>query len=104
MVKAIDRVIDNYARKVKKLFPDAKIFLFGSYAKGNYDEDSDIDIAVFSSKFKETTILESQRLLFKLAREYHKYNIDIQPLAFSMDALNNNLFAKQEVVEKGLMI
>jgi len=40
------RVIRDYARKVAKLFKPEKIILFGSYAYGTPNEDSDVDIMV----------------------------------------------------------
>lgn len=31
---------------IKMFFPEAKIYLFGSYARGDYKQSSDIDIAI----------------------------------------------------------
>lgn len=42
---AID-VATKYAKLVKSKYDFVKIILFGSYAKGNFNDDSDIDIAV----------------------------------------------------------
>jgi predicted nucleotidyltransferase len=39
-------IAKKYAAVVKSTWNYDKIILFGSYAKGNYDEHSDIDIAV----------------------------------------------------------
>jgi len=41
-------VAHRYANAVNESFNYIRIILFGSYAKGNYNDDSDIDIvAVF---------------------------------------------------------
>jgi len=41
------------AKRAKSLLSDAKIFVFGSYAKGNYDIYlSDIDVLIVSEKNK----------------------------------------------------
>jgi uncharacterized protein len=37
---------DKIIKIVEVFFPDAKIYLFGSRARGNYDERSDLDIAI----------------------------------------------------------
>ena len=45
---------ENYKQKIISLIsailPNAKIYLFGSRAKGNYHETSDIDIAIDNNK------------------------------------------------------
>ncbi|MCL2651400.1 MAG: nucleotidyltransferase domain-containing protein [Candidatus Azobacteroides sp.] len=41
------RVSKNYVKKVRKNgFNILDVWLFGSYAKGNFNENSDIDIAI----------------------------------------------------------
>ena len=55
-----------------------KIILYGSYARGDYKKDSDIDVAVVvprSSLSKD--ILEDMAKLFKLRREI---STDIEPV------------------------
>lgn len=37
---------DKIIKVIEIFFPDAKIYLFGSRARGNYKETSDIDIAI----------------------------------------------------------
>lgn len=58
---------------VLSVIPDAKIFLFGSYASGNARDDSDIDIAISSkskiSRFEIAEILnmiEASRIAKKV--------------------------------------
>ena len=45
--------IRKYIEKISKYYKIEAIILFGSYAKGTENEDSDIDIAVISSDFKD---------------------------------------------------
>ena len=55
--KTIDREIiesiNKYIEKISKYYKIEAIILFGSYAKGTQNEDSDIDIAIISSDFKD---------------------------------------------------
>lgn len=37
---------DKILKVIEIFFPDAKVYLFGSRARGNYQETSDIDIAI----------------------------------------------------------
>mgnify|MGYP001067405592 CR=1 FL=1 len=50
--KEIMQVIEKYIDKISQYYKIEAIILFGSYAKGTENEDSDIDIAVISSDFK----------------------------------------------------
>lgn len=45
--------INKYIEKISKYYKIEAIILFGSYAKGTQNEDSDIDIAIISSDFKD---------------------------------------------------
>ena len=55
--RTIDREImesiNKYIEKISKYYKIEAIILFGSYAKGTQNEDSDIDIAIISSDFKD---------------------------------------------------
>ena len=58
MVKrTIDREImesiRKYIEKISQYYKIEAIILFGSYAKGTQNDDSDIDIAIISSDFKD---------------------------------------------------
>jgi len=53
MVLDFTSVIDvtkNYVNDVRRVFPVDKAVLFGSYAKGTADAQSDIDICFFLTK------------------------------------------------------
>lgn len=102
MVKKINKIIDDYTQDIKKAVSDSKVFLFGSYAKGNTDKESDIDIAVFSDDFKGLGRHKATSMLFKLAYKYYEHDADIQPLAFTLDEMQNNDFAREEIVKKGI--
>lgn len=45
--------IRKYIEKISKYYKIEAIILFGSYAKGTENEDSDIDIAIISSDFDD---------------------------------------------------
>lgn len=66
-----------YAGLVKENYDNIKVFLFGSYAKGNFTEDSDIDIAVVFKDFKN--LMDIQLELMRLRR---KIDSRIEPHPF----------------------
>ena len=45
--------IKKYIEKISQYYKIDAIIIFGSYAKGTENEDSDIDIAVISKDFKD---------------------------------------------------
>ncbi len=59
-----------------------KIIMYGSYAKGNPREHSDIDIAVISPSFKGKKIIEIQG---DLARASSKYLAIVEPVGYSTE-------------------
>ena len=39
-------IVDLFARKVRERYPEARIWAFGSRARGDHDEESDLDLCV----------------------------------------------------------
>ena len=70
-------IAQKYAETVKCNWDFQKIILFGSYMKGNYRKDSDIDIAVIFSDYDNR--LDRQLELMKLTR---KVDSRIEPHPF----------------------
>lgn len=61
-----------------------KIIIFGSYAKGNYTKDSDLDIAIVSCDFDEKDIFQKAEMLKGLKwllGEKLMFPFDIIPLS-----------------------
>ncbi len=55
------KAINALKKTILDLYPDAEIILFGSRARGDYDEDSDVDILILlntevNSKLEEKII------------------------------------------------
>ncbi len=67
----------KYANAVKSKYDFVKIILFGSYAKGNYNDDSDIDIAVVLKDYNN--LIDMQLELMRLRR---KIDSRIEPHPF----------------------
>lgn len=95
----IENTIREYLSIISKMIPIDKAILFGSYAKGNYSEDSDIDLAIFSSSFNNQNRIESFRLLFL---EAMNFPIDLQPQPFTEDDLLNPEGLVKEIFRTGI--
>ncbi len=85
-----------YADLITVTFSPKQIFLFGSYAKGNYHNDSDIDIAVVFDDYQGS--MEMQLALMRLGR---KVDSRIEPHPFRMQDFNTTNPIVQEIVTYG---
>jgi len=96
----IDDIIKRFAELVMQEFSVSSMYLFGSYAKGNYSEDSDIDIAVIGNNFVGDPIEDT----LKLMRIRRKVDNRIEPHPFnSSDFDLTNPFVR-EIVSTGRKI
>lgn len=98
--KDIEAEINGYLKALSKIGFSVEIaVLFGSYAKGNPNEYSDIDLAVWSAAFTDDyfTIIEK---VAPLRRTYK--NIEIHPFGLE-DNAENNPFIK-EIENTGIVI
>lgn len=98
--KDIEAEINGYLKALSDLgFPFQKAILFGSYAKGNPNKYSDIDLAVWSRKFRDPyfSIIEK---VAPLRRTFK--NIELHPFALE-DNSDNNPFIK-EIENTGVLI
>jgi predicted nucleotidyltransferase len=95
----ISDIVQQYVNDVQKQVKVNKAVLYGSYAKGNYDEQSDVDIAIFSESFTGKNSIEINSFLFSLARKYKE--ICIEPIGFNYeDLFDDNPFVK-EILNSG---
>ena len=60
----VKKIIERYRQELKNFnINSQKIILYGSYAKGNPREDSDIDLIVISDDFKDMNLRERLEIL-----------------------------------------
>ena len=72
-------IIYRFAKMLKQMLGDrlTKVILYGSYARGDYTENSDIDIMVLTT-FSDEEIEQVESRVFDLAFDFlMEYGIDI---------------------------
>ncbi|MCL4516462.1 MAG: nucleotidyltransferase domain-containing protein [Firmicutes bacterium] len=79
-------VVKSYIDKLRKEIPVDKALLFGSYAKGTYHKDSDVDLAIFSDFFKGKRRVEATSFLLARVADYR---YDIEPIGYPFEAYKN---------------
>lgn len=74
----VKRLVEEYAKVVTSNMIVNQIILYGSYARGDYRKDSDIDVAVIVPRSSiSKNILDDMAKLFKLRRNI---STDIEPI------------------------
>ncbi|MEW5746215.1 MAG: nucleotidyltransferase domain-containing protein [Nitrospirota bacterium] len=98
--REIKIILDRYAAEITKLgvTPQA-ILLYGSYARGNAREDSDIDVIVISEDFKGMNLRERLELLGLAAGRVFE---PIEAIGYTSEELEAN--RKETFLEEALKV
>lgn len=91
------KIAKKYKDVVAEHLPLKALYLFGSYSKGGYTENSDIDIAVVVSHQSEN-YFEDVPLLWTLSRQVDYL---IEPILLTEDS-NNPLYS--DIIKTGILI
>ena len=92
-------IVQRYAEALKSRFEYQKIIIFGSYARGNPREDSDIDIAIVFSNFHNR--FDRQAELMKLTKQI---DTRIEPHPFREHEFNVSNPFVYEIVNNGMIV
>lgn len=95
-----EEIARSFGKLVQKELDVKNIYLYGSYAKGNFSKDSDIDIAVIGDDFIGDPI-EDTMLLMGIRR---KVDYRIEPRPFRTSDFNKSNPISKEIMETGVLI
>jgi predicted nucleotidyltransferase len=104
MAKVPDKIIELIKQFIEEAHKDniniSRTVLFGSYAKGTFNEFSDIDIAVVSEDFEGNRFYDNR----KIRNSKLKTSIDLEPHTYRPEQFTiDNPFVR-EVLEYGIVI
>ena len=88
----ISNVIDEFVKKVNELLGNRvkKIILYGSYARGDYNKSSDIDIMILTD-LTDKEIIEYRSKVSDIAYDIewdNNFDIYLSPLVKNIDRFN----------------
>ena len=94
------KISKSYLMKIKdKKINFSEAWLFGSYAKGNYQENSDIDIAIVLSDNSKTFDIEVQLMIIRTGEETL-----IEPHVFNKYDFKTNSSIVNQIKKTGLQL
>ncbi len=95
--RKIKKLITEIVAKLKKEYEPEKIILFGSYAYGKPQEDSDIDLFIIkhTDKRRIDRFVEVKRLIYDPARR-----ISVSPLVYTPDEVAQRLAIGDQFIEE----
>lgn len=96
--RAIEQSVSLYKNAVLSVFSPKSIVLFGSYAKGQANAESDIDIAVVFNRFNDDH-LQAMRQLCKLTR-----NTDLRIEPILLEEENDDSGFLEHVMQTGVVL
>lgn len=96
---ALKNVKKYIAYLKKNRFAVQKVYIFGSYAKGNMREDSDIDLAVVLKNVQNRFVTQVQ--LMKMRRDF---DLRIEPHPFDETDFNSSDPFVNEILTTGIQV
>jgi predicted nucleotidyltransferase len=101
-IEKVIATVKTYADEVRQTMPVAKVFLYGSYAKGTATEHSDVDVCFFLATLHAENCISVLKQLLSLS---NKYKLGIEPHVYEVSALedDDDPFVK-EVLRTGIEI
>lgn len=90
MPESIQNILALFVKEVKRILGEDmdKVIVYGSYARGDYDENSDIDIMVLTLRSEEE-IKPVEYALYDVAFDFFMdYGIDISVIVKNKDHFN----------------
>ncbi len=104
MVKISDDIIEKIKSFITELEKDnihvKRAILFGSYAKGTFNEWSDIDVALVSEDFEGASIFDKEKTIPSIS----KVDYDISPHPYRPEDFDESDFFVKEILETGIEI
>ena len=105
MDKAINKTITDYIKLIQQEYPDfVSVYVFGSYARGNSNQDSDIDLAIIFRNLDDSKRFDIQVQLMLLTSQIDT-RIEPHPISYN-DFHSDNPFVVEikrtgfEILEK----
>jgi len=99
-IETVDRIARDYAEEVSRELPVDKVVLFGSYAKGNATEQSDIDICFFLKNYNGKRRVDLLTQILNIGGKKYR-GAFFEPLVFETAEIQNDNPFVREILATG---
>lgn len=96
ILEKINKYIDLIRDRGIKII---NVYLYGSYAHNNFNENSDIDLAIFSDNFTGIGVID----IDKISGISRQVDSRISALTLNRESFDS-YFVKSEIIDKGIKI
>lgn len=93
MPNRIDKILNKFIIEISKLIGNRlkKVILYGSYARGDYDKNSDIDVMILTD-FNDNELAEYRTKIRNIACDLEFENdVIISPIVRNIEKYNNRI-------------
>ncbi|MGE5544122.1 MAG: nucleotidyltransferase domain-containing protein [Bacillota bacterium] len=97
--EAVLSEVNKYLERLRQEIPVDKAMLFGSYARGTFDSESDVDIAIFSDYFRGKRRVDNIAFLLSRAVDI---DLDLEPLPFTNEEYSERIGLVDEIIKTGI--
>jgi len=107
MLPIVQKVAKEYKESLQRLYGDelVELILFGSYARGNFNEESDLDFAIVLRSPETRAAAEIPKISFVGSRLSLKYGIMLSSLPTSLHKKQTSMQGiYQEIRKEGIVI
>ena len=104
--KNVKKIVKRYLTAVSKRIKVQKAILFGSWARGDNLQDSDIDLIVISPDFQGMSFEERLTVLERLW-DFEKYGYSIEAFGYTDDEfkkLRKYSLTIQDALQEGIVV
>ena len=99
-IEALNQIAHEYAVDVSRELPVDKVFLFGSYVRGNSREQSDVDICFFLKDYKGRRRVDLLTQILGIGGKKYR-RIFFEPIIFETAEIENDNPLIREILTTG---
>ena len=99
----VQDALEQFTDKVRRRLRGVLVILFGSYADGTADEESDLDLLVIASGFEKMDLWERMTLLGRARVGMYKPMEILGVTPAEAESPDAGSFIRDEVLDKGLV-
>ncbi len=89
------RIIEEFAGAVRKRFPEARVWAFGSRARGDFAEESDLDVCVVVQGLDDAVDAQIVHIAWEVGFEH---NAVVCPVVFSSEEFERGPCSQSSIV------